>query len=87
MKGTQQMDAIDAEVIHLLGRRADLTAQIGGLKKELGLTAYQPERWREILETRSAWATKHGLEPAEVADLFRLIHLSSVKKQLRILGK
>lgn len=82
-----QMDAIDAEIIHLLGRRADLTQQIGALKKELGLTAYQPERWREILETRSAWATKHGLEPAEVADLFRLIHLSSVKKQLRMLGK
>ncbi len=82
-----QLDAVDAEIIHLLGRRADLSRQIGELKKNLGLTAYQPERWQEILKTRSEWAQKHQLEPNEITALFQLIHLSSVKKQLRILGR
>ena len=81
-----QMDAIDAEMVHLLGRRFDLSQQIGEIKKASGMTAFQPERWREILRTRSEWALLHGLEPSEVADLFQLIHLSSVQKQLRILG-
>lgn len=81
-----QMDAIDAEMVHLLGRRADLSRQIGEIKKEQGMTAFQPERWREIIQSRSEWALFHGLEPAEVLDLFQLIHLSSIQKQLRIMG-
>lgn len=81
-----QMDAIDAEIIHLLGRRADLSSQIGELKKDHGMTAFQPERWREIVRTRGEWAASHGLKPADVVGLFQMIHLSSIKKQLRILG-
>lgn len=82
-----QMDAIDAEMVHLLGRRTDLTRQIGAIKKELGMAAYQPERWCEIVRTRMDWASLHGLEPVEVLALFQLIHLSSVQKQLAILGE
>ncbi len=82
-----QMDVLDAEMIHLLGRRNDLTMQIGAIKKELGMTAYQPERWGEIVTTRMDWAAKYGLEPVEVLALFQLIHLNSVQKQLAILGE
>ena len=79
----QQMDAVDSEIIDLLARRSDLSRIIGALKKEQGLTAYQPARWREILESRSGWATDRGLDAGEVAQLFQLIHLASVKAQLR----
>ncbi len=80
----QQMDSVDSEIIDLLARRLDLSQMIGAIKKEQGLTAYQPARWREILETRSTWATDRGLNAGEIAQLFQLIHLASVKAQLRM---
>ncbi len=83
----QQMDAVDSEIIDLLARRSDLSRMIGVIKKENGLTAYQPARWREILDSRTAWAQARGLDAGEMASLFQLIHLASVKAQLRILSE
>jgi chorismate mutase len=79
------MDAVDAEIIDLLARRIELSDKLGLAKKEAGMTAYQPDRWREILATRSAWAKARSLNPTDVAALFQIIHVASVKRQLRIL--
>jgi chorismate mutase len=81
----QLMDSIDAEVIDLLARRMELSERIGAVKKTCNMTAYQPDRWREIVETRSEQARKHHLSESFIVDLYEKIHHESVKRQLEIL--
>lgn len=81
----QLMDSLDAEIIDLLARRMELSERIGSVKKACNMTAYQPDRWREIVETRSAQARKHHLPEAFIVALYEKIHHESVKRQLEIL--
>jgi chorismate mutase len=81
----QQMDSIDMEVIDLLARRMELSEDIGTVKKECNMTAYQLDRWREIVDTRGDRAGKLGLSKEFVVALYQLIHDESIKKQLEIL--
>ncbi len=79
----QQMDSIDAEIIYLLGRRMDFSDQMGLLKKEQNMTVYSPERWREIVETRSEQAMKQQLSPEFILSLYEKIHHESIQRQLK----
>ena len=79
------MDGIDAEIIDLLARRMELTERIGDVKKLIGMTAYQPERWREIVDTRGGRAKSLGMDAELIIDLYEKIHHHSVKRQLAIL--
>lgn len=81
----QQMDSLDAEIIDLLARRMEITERMGSVKKALGMTAYQPDRWREIVATRGGRATSLNMDEAFIIDLYEKIHHHSVKRQLQIL--
>jgi len=81
----QLMDSLDAEIIDLLGRRMELSEQMGVVKKECNLTAYQPARWREIVETRGARAEAHMLPKEFIVKLYEQIHHESIRRQLAIL--
>jgi len=81
----QVMDSIDAEIIDLLARRMELSEHMGLVKKESNMTAYQPGRWREIVETRSQRAENLLLSKEFIIDLYERIHHESIKKQLSIL--
>ena len=81
----QQMDSLDAEIIDLIARRMELSERIGEVKKECNMTAYQPERWREIVETRGSRAEKHNLSKEFIVALYEKIHDESIKKQLEVL--
>lgn len=78
----QTVDNIDAEIIDLLGKRMEMSALMGDLKRKNNMTAYQPDRWREILETRCGQGEKLQLPAAYIASLYELIHNESIKKQL-----
>lgn len=83
----QTADNIDAEIIDLLAKRMELSSQMGEIKKKNNITAYQPERWREILETRVNQGIKQHLSDQYIAGLWQIIHDESIKKQLEILMK
>jgi len=80
----QAVDNIDAEIIDLLAKRMEISARMGEVKRHNNITAYQPERWREILETRCEQAKKLSLDEAYISALYELIHSESIKKQLEI---
>jgi chorismate mutase len=80
------MDSLDAEIIDLIGKRMELSEQIGAVKKACNMTAYQPARWREIVETRSERANLHLLPKEFIVELYEKIHHESIRKQLSILG-
>ncbi|HTN46406.1 MAG TPA: bifunctional 3-deoxy-7-phosphoheptulonate synthase/chorismate mutase type II [Flavipsychrobacter sp.] len=81
----QLMDGIDAEIIDLISRRMELSDRIGALKKDCNLTAFQPERWNEILESRSERGVKQYLSRQFIASLFEQIHDESIRRQTEVM--
>jgi chorismate mutase/prephenate dehydratase len=65
-----QIDALDAQLLDLLNRRARLAQQVGALKEETGAPIYRPEREAEVL--RKVTARNRGPLPDEsVAGVMR----------------
>lgn len=81
----QLMDGIDAEMIDLLARRMELSERMGLVKKSCNMTAYQPDRWREIVETRSKQGGVKMLSEEFILSLYEKIHDESIRKQVEIL--
>lgn len=81
----QVMDGVDAEIIDLIARRIELSEKIGHLKKECNMTAYQPERWNDIVDTRGKRAEQLGISKEFILELYEKIHHYSISKQLEIL--
>lgn len=81
----QIMDSVDAEIIELLARRMEISERIGFVKKDCNMTAYQPDRWQEIVESRGEQAFNHLLSKEFIVELYEKIHHESIKKQLAIL--
>lgn len=46
----QQIDVIDAQLLKLLGQRAQIAQQVGEVKKQEGLPFFQPERVASVIE-------------------------------------
>jgi chorismate mutase len=80
----QTADNIDAEIIDLLSKRMEISALMGDIKRQNNITAYQPDRWREILDTRCEQGYKVSLDKQYIASLWQIIHDESIKKQLEI---
>jgi chorismate mutase len=68
----KRIDEIDQELVKLLNERSRCAVEIGHLKKELGMPAWQPEREAEIL--RNVVKSNHGpLDDAAIRRLFERI--------------
>ena len=77
----QIMDGVDAEIVDLLAKRKNLGQELGEIKIENNMPIYQPERWREIVESRTEWA--EGEFDAEfIRRVFEIIHEDSIKRQM-----
>lgn len=81
----QLMDNLDAEIIDLLAKRMELSGKMGEVKRACNMTAYQPGRWREIVETRGERAQLHLLPKEFILELYEKIHHESIRQQLAIL--
>lgn len=82
----QLMDTLDDEIIDLIARRMELSAQVGAVKQNSNMTTYQPARWREIVETRGARGALRGMSPEFIIDLYSKIHHESIRIQLAALS-
>ncbi len=81
----QVMDSIDSEIIDLIAKRMELSEKMGAVKKSCNMTAHQPARWREIVETRSDRGQMHLLSKEFIVELYETIHHESIRKQLLVL--
>jgi len=81
----QLMDSLDAEIIDLLARRMDLSKKMGDWKKKANMTVFQPDRWREIVDSRAERAMQHNLSKPFILALYELIHHESIQNQLAVL--
>ena len=80
----QLMDSLDDEIIDLIARRMELSVQMGDVKRACNMTAYQPARWREIVQTRSARAAVHLLPQEFIVAVYEKIHDESIRRQLQV---
>ncbi len=82
----QKMDAADREIIEALARRMALVEELAEYKKANDVKILQFDRWKEIFATRSAWAETLHVNKDFVGELYKLIHLESIRKQTEVLN-
>ena len=78
----QQIDDVDHELIALLARRMQLARGIASVKRERGMTVYQPKRWEAVMADRLRMAADLGVNPDFTKELLEKIHAESVRVQL-----
>ncbi len=82
-----KIDAADRDILEMLARRMALVEKLGEFKKQNNVTILQLERWNEIFKTRPEWAARMGVNAAFVEELYKLIHLESIRKQTEIMER
>lgn len=76
-----QIDEIDAEIIEKLAHRMSVARAIGKYKKKNNVAILQPERWEEILRTRTQTGIEKQLTREFLLTLLNSIHLESIYQQ------
>ena len=82
-----RVDALDADIIDLLGKRMNIAREMGALKKDEGITIFQLERWKEILESREAWGKSAMLTETFLSAYLKAIHKESIRAQNSVMNK
>lgn len=80
-----EIDDIDSELLQLLARRMDISAQIGVYKKSHNVTVVQMDRWKKILDDHVATGKEMGLSPELINKVFEAVHQASIERQSRIM--
>jgi len=80
-----EIDDIDEELLHLLARRMEVSAQIGEYKKQNNVTVVQMDRWKQILADHIVLGSELGLSPLLINKVFEAIHQASIERQGRIM--
>ncbi len=83
----QKMDVADREIIEALARRMGLVEELAEYKKANDVKILQLDRWQEIFTSRPEWAARAGVNQKFVAELYKLIHIESIRKQTEVLNK
>ena len=81
-----RIDDIDRQLLSLLADRQKTSLNIAAIKQRENMTVFQPKRWSELLDSRTAQAKELGLDPAFVKNLYEKIHAQSVKDQETLLN-
>ena len=66
----RQVDKLDKELLELVNQRAELVVELGELKREQDMLAYDPNRERKILDRVKA-ASKGPLSDSVIESIFR----------------
>ena len=80
-----EIDDIDAELLQLLARRMEISAQIGEYKKQNNVTVVQMDRWKQVLDGLMVTGQELGLSPILINKVFEAIHQASIDRQARIM--
>src|SRR5262245_29747800 len=82
-----QIDEIDGQVVELLGRRRKVVEEIIQVKQEQDLPSFHPAREENLISRRREQASRAGLDPDYIEDLFRTVLRHSRIGQLHELGR
>ena len=77
----ERIDSIDQEIIELLGKRMEISREIGEFKKQNEITIFQLERWKEIIENRNLLGKEMLLTPTFMEAYLEILHKESIRQQ------
>ena len=77
----KEIDDIDRRFIELLARRMDIARQIGAYKGRNNISLFQPNRWSEIVESRTRAGREGGLSEEFILKVFHHVHEESIRSQ------
>jgi isochorismate pyruvate lyase len=78
----EAIDALDREIVAALGQRFQYVKAITRFKKTVE-DVQAPDRRRQVLAQRRAWAAEAGLDPDLVEQLYRLLIDHFVAEELK----
>ena len=82
MEIRQQIDAIDQQVIQLLGERFGYVKAAAPFKQDQHAVR-APQRLEAMLQQRQQWAVEAGLSPAVIGQLYRQLVAYFVAEEMR----
>jgi len=80
-----QIDVIDNQLIETLGKRMNVSDEIGTLKKNKNVAVLQTNRWNAILGNMILEGEQRGLSEEFVLRMFKAIHQESINHQEKII--
>lgn len=80
------IDIADTKILEVLGKRMEISNQIGALKKANNVAVLQNKRWNEILEKMVVEGEQRGLSEEFVLKLFKAIHQESITHQEKVIN-
>ena len=83
----EQIDSIDKQLVELLAQRGRVVQQVTKVKQQHDLPTFHPAREENLISARRAQASRAGLDPDYVEDLFRTVMRHSRVGQLNTLGR
>jgi chorismate mutase len=88
MRDLQQLraaiDAADTALLQALAERMNVVKEVGLLKKESGLSTFDPDRFKQVLATRVAKGSELGISPELVEALYHVIHEHAVALESKV---
>jgi chorismate mutase len=82
-----EVDSIDEHIIELLGKRMEIAKKMGDLKRKNNVSTLQPERWKEIIQSRVTMGSEQKLSGEFIFQLFQAIHEEAIQQQENDLQK
>lgn len=83
----QKIDNIDRELLEVLAARMAVVEKLGEYKRDNNVAVLQLDRWKQVHTSRAEQAKKLNLYPEMVEELFKLIHMESIRKQTEVMNQ
>jgi chorismate mutase len=82
-----RLDNLDRELLEVLASRMAVVERLGEHKRDNNVAVLQLDRWKSVHDTRAEWGKALNLYPETVDELFKLIHMESIRKQTEVMNQ
>ena len=82
-----RLDEIDDKLMELLVKRMAVSREIGVVKREKGLTVFQPFRYKETIERYTRYCSDSEIDIEAVKSVFEAVHSESIRQQLKVVNE
>jgi chorismate mutase len=83
----ERLDNLDRELLEVLASRMSVVEQLGEYKRDNNVAVLQLDRWKQVHSSRADWAKSLNLYPEMVEELFKLVHMESIRKQTEVMNQ
>jgi chorismate mutase len=83
----ERLDNLDRELLEVLASRMSVVEQLGEYKRDNNVAVLQLDRWKKVHTSRADWSKSLNLYPEMVEELFKLIHMESIRKQTEVMNQ